>query len=119
MKIDITYTIIGTVLPGMKKGTGLGASTANLDIALAKDLPPGLYTADVKIGQKEFAGLLYYGYNSLSKTDCLEAHIFNFSENIYGQEIEIITKRFLREPIKFKNREEMMEQIKKDVELSK
>lgn len=119
MKQTSNHSITGTVLPGMKKGTGLGASTANLDIALAKDLPPGLYTADIKIGQEKFAGLLYYGYNSLSKTDCLEAHIFNFSEDIYGQEIEITTKHFLREPIKFKNREEMMAQIKKDIELSK
>jgi len=118
-KLNRPRTIRGVVKNGQNQGEKLGAATANLDISLAKNLPLGLYTADIKFDGKIFEGLLYYGYNSVSKKDCLEVHIFNFTENIYNKEIEVTTKTFLRLPKKFDDIEKLKKQIKRDLELSK
>ncbi|MBI5221465.1 MAG: riboflavin kinase [Candidatus Magasanikbacteria bacterium] len=112
------HTITGKVQPGLNKGQEIGARTANLDITLAKDLPPGLYTAVVKIGQERFPGLLYYGFNSISQKDCLEVHILDFSQNIYGKKITVTTQYFLRPAKKFKTKKTLIAQIKKDLKMA-
>ncbi|MCX6780431.1 MAG: riboflavin kinase [Candidatus Magasanikbacteria bacterium] len=110
--------ITGTVKPGLNKGKSTGARTANLNLALAKDLPPGLYTTVVKVGKERFFGLLYYGYNSISDKDCLEVHILDFSKNIYGKKITATTLYFLRPPKKFKTKKALVAQIKKDLKMA-
>jgi riboflavin kinase/FMN adenylyltransferase len=49
----------------------------------------------------------------------LEAHIFDFEEKIYGQEIEVFFIRRIRSEIKFKTADRLVEQIKKDIEAAK
>lgn len=120
MKISISDDFVpnmisGKVLPGINKGTETGARTANLDIALAHDLPKGLYACTVKIATKEYRGLLYYGYNSLRKADCLEIHILNFSDDIYGQIISATTTKFIRPEKIFNDIESLKKQIAKDI----
>jgi riboflavin kinase/FMN adenylyltransferase len=110
-----TFTLSGQILPGANLGVKTGARTANLDVALAKDLPRGLYSCTIQIQQKTYDGLLYYGYNSLRQKDCLEVHILNFSQDIYGEKIQITTKKFIRPEIKFKNIATLKKQIKNDI----
>ena len=109
------FTIAGKVIPGMGRSSETGAHTANLDTALAKDLPRGLYSCTVNIQKKEYSGLLYYGYNSLSQKDCLEVHILNFSQNIYKKNIQVVIKKFIRPEKKFKNIKKLKKQITKDL----
>ncbi len=121
--LKITYfnrsqTIIGTVIEGQKQGQNTGMQTANLNIKLATKLPKGLYTCQVTLDEKNYNGLLYYGYNSLTKADCLEVHIINFSGDIYGKKITAITDRYLRLPKKFDSIETLAEQMKKDLKLT-
>lgn len=108
-------TIRGQVLPGQSLGRQTGFRTANLNPSLAKNLTKGLYTCTIGWQNQTYSGLLFYGQNSLSKTDCLEVHILNFSQDLYGQEIEITTKQFLRPEMKFKNLEELKKQIEYDL----
>ena len=107
--------IHGQVLAGQNLGSKTGANTANLDLSLAKNLPKGLYACTVLWQNLQYPSLLYYGYNSLSQKDCLEVHILNFAQDIYGQEIEVTIKNFIRPEIKFNNLEELKKQIKKDL----
>src|SRR3989339_383911 len=116
--LNQSHTIIGKVKNGLNFGNKLGASTANLEVVLAKKMSKGLYSSSVEIDKEIFNGLLYYGYNSVSKTDCLELHIFNFSQMIYDKEIKIITKEYLRPQKKFKNLEDLRVQIQKDLKYS-
>lgn len=109
-------TIVGFVGAGDSRGQEIGMRTANLDAALAGNLPLGLYTSVIKIGGNSYEGLLYYGFNSFSNKDCLEVHIFNFRDDIYNQQITVITDRYLRLPKKFKSPEELARQIQKDLE---
>ncbi len=107
--------IRGQILSGQNLGKETGARTANLALSLAKNLPNGLYTCTVIWQNLQYSGLLYHGYNSLSQKDCLEVHILNFSQDIYGQEIAITIKNFIRPEIKFNNLQELKNQIKKDL----
>ncbi len=107
-------TITGTVEAGLGQGKNLGMKTANLNIALANKLPKGLYTCEVVVNDNTHSGLLYYGYNSISQKDCLETHIFDFANDIYGKNITVITGKYLRLPKKFKDPKDLMAQIQKD-----
>jgi riboflavin kinase/FMN adenylyltransferase len=111
------FVVEGPVTPGNQQGKKLGAATANLDIRLAGKLPKGLYACRVQIGKStaEYRGLLYYGYNSLSKADCLEVHLFDFSADLYGEWLTITTHKFLRREKKFSDSKKLAEQIAKDI----
>ncbi|PIT87419.1 MAG: EamA family transporter [Candidatus Magasanikbacteria bacterium CG10_big_fil_rev_8_21_14_0_10_40_10] len=114
-----SYHLNGKVIAGLGQGEKTGLHTANLELSVATKtkMPKGLYTCALEIESKPYSGLLYYGYNSLTKKDCLEAHILNFSGDIYGQTILIITERYLRLPKKFASIEELTKQMKKDLKL--
>ncbi len=109
--------ITGTVHHGLNQGKNLGAPTANLDIHLAESqkMARGLYVCQTMIDTKNYTGLLYYGHNSLSKADCLEVHLMNFSGDLYGQKITVTVKDFLRGEIHFKDKEELKKQIEQDI----
>ncbi len=111
-------TITGLVLPGHGHGATTGAPTANLDLSLAKNLAPGLYSCQAILENKPVRGLLYYGYNSLTKQDCLEIHFLNFSGDLYGQTITIEIKKFLRPEKKFNSLAKLKQQINKDLKNS-
>lgn len=107
--------LTGIVHHGHKLGETTGAKTANLDLTLAKKLPPGLYTCTVTWDNESHTGLLYYGINSLTHEICLEVHLLNFSADLYGQKITVRTERYLRMPKKFATTEALVAQIKKDI----
>ncbi len=110
--------ISGIVLVGNNNGEKTGARTANLDINLAKNLAKGLYSCKVGLNGVFYRGLMYYGFNSLTNKDCLEVHILEFNENLYGKNITVSTERYLRLPKRFKSVEKLSEQIKKDLSQS-
>ncbi|PIP69020.1 EamA family transporter [Candidatus Nomurabacteria bacterium CG22_combo_CG10-13_8_21_14_all_32_8] len=117
-RLNKTQTISGIVLPGANNGEKVGARTANLDVALAKDLAKGLYSCKVSLEGTFYRGLIYYGFNSLTNKDCLEIHILEFNDDLYGKNITATTERYLRFPKKFKSVEKLSEQIKKDLSQS-
>ncbi len=114
------FTLHGLVLPGLGVGKTTGAPTANLDILLAKNhhLPRGLYLCQVEWNNQKYAGLLYFGHNSLSHADCLEVHLLHFSGDLYGTTITVTTTQFLRDEIIFATAIELSAQIKKDLALA-
>lgn len=83
--LNKTKIINGIVLAGSNQGEKTGARTANLDVNLAKDLSPGLYSCRVDLNGMSYRGLLYYGFNSLTNKDCLEIHILEFNGNLLAK----------------------------------
>jgi riboflavin kinase/FMN adenylyltransferase len=49
----------------------------------------------------------------------LEVHLFNFSQDIYAQRLEVDFRHKIREEKKFKNLDMLKSQIKKDIALAK
>ena len=47
----------------------------------------------------------------------LEAHIFDFNQNIYGKKLTVQFLTFIRDEKKFKNFELLTKQIRKDIRI--
>src|SRR3989338_3932316 len=115
------YSIEGKVVDGFKKGVMIGFPTANIDTSY--DLLPhtGVYAARTIIDGEIYDGIANVGFNPTFHRDRLsvEIHIFDFSSDIYGREIEIIFIKRLREEIEFGSAEKLKAQIKKDIEVTR
>ncbi|MEK6545614.1 MAG: riboflavin biosynthesis protein RibF, partial [Nitrospinota bacterium] len=115
------YSIEGKVVGGFKKGVMIGFPTANIDTSY--DLLPhtGVYAARTIVDGEIYDGIANVGFNPTFHRDRLsvEIHIFDFSSDIYGREIEIIFIKRLREEIEFGSAEKLKAQIKKDIEVTR
>jgi riboflavin kinase/FMN adenylyltransferase len=102
--------IKGTVIRGKMKGRNLGFPTAN--IIYADDLPSGVYTGKVYVRGNGYKAAIFYGDDK----KILEAHLLDFSGDLYDQEIEIEVGKKIREVKKFDTEDELKKQIAKDIE---
>ena len=115
------YSIPGPVIEGYKTGQAIGFPTANLDTSRIKIPGTGVYAVWIKLQAKIYNGVVNVGFNPTFGRDTLsvEAHIFDFDEKIYGQEIEIVFIRRIRSEINFKSADQLVEQIRKDIKTAK
>ena len=94
-----------------------------MNIANENKLIPGdgVYAVDVSINQKFYKGMMNIGNRPTvdGKKRTIEVNIFNFDQDIYGEEIEITLKSFLRNEIKFEGLEMLKAQLKIDEDQAK
>ena len=114
------YMINGTVVSGKKLGGTIGFPTANLEIKEPYKLIPktGVYIIKTHINTVLYTGIMNIGFNPtvLGKHQTIEAHLFDFNEDLYGKEITIEFIYFLREEHKFKSVKELVVQLNIDKE---
>lgn len=107
---------------GKGRGKLLGIPTINLQIPGDFDLEEGIHAVRVQIENQLFTGALHFGPVPVFKSPekSLEVLLIDVSdENLpetFGKKIEIEVIRRLRDIRDFESPEEMVEQIKKDVE---
>ncbi|WP_027721611.1 bifunctional riboflavin kinase/FAD synthetase [Maridesulfovibrio zosterae] len=116
------YQVRGEVVHGMNRGGRLlGFPTAN--IKLEDELFPkkGVYAIRVEVDGDVRPGVANIGKNPTFGNDALsvEAHIFDFSENIYGKNIRVHFIQRIRSERKFNGLDELKERIAIDIELAK
>ncbi|MDO8664809.1 MAG: riboflavin kinase [Candidatus Liptonbacteria bacterium] len=104
------FEINGVVLEGKKKGKELGFPTAN--ISCDNSTPAGIYA-----GEAIWKGTAYQAaiYKSDEK-DTIEAHLLDFSDNLYGETITIVAEQKIRDSRFFSDRKELITAISKDIE---
>ena len=111
-------SLTGIVVKGNQLGRKIGFPTANLfpgkDEILS--LKNGVYAVRVKVNRNIFDGMANIGIRpTLDQHDLtIEVHLFDFSEDIYGETITIFFYDFIREEQKFSGLEELRSQLKKD-----
>ena len=114
------FAIRGTVEHGDKRGRELGYPTANLP--LGQYLRPrfGIYavTGRVLATGEELQGAANLGIRPQfdPPTELLEPHFFDFSGDLYGQEIEVALRHFIRPEAKFDDLDALKAQIGRDCE---
>ena len=112
------FAIRGVVEHGDKVGRTIGYPTANL--AIESYLRPryGIYavTGRVLASGEVLKGAANIGVRPQfdPPKELLEPHFFDFSGDLYGQEIEIAFHHFLRPEAKFDSLEALIEQMDKD-----
>ncbi|KAB8138782.1 riboflavin biosynthesis protein RibF [Gracilibacillus oryzae] len=111
--------LTGEVIHGDKRGRTIGFPTANLMLDKPYFLPKiGVYAVETVIDDNTYFGMANLGYKptfSEQRMDPkIEVHIFDFDENLYGQNIKIIWKKFIREEVKFAGIDQLIHQLKQD-----
>lgn len=113
--INNLFVFFGKVQKGQNRGKDLGFPTAN--IKLHKKIPEGVYASQVKVNGGNYAAATFIGSSKTfnEKDYKSESYILDFNEEIYGKFITVKLLKKLRGNIKFSSKEELVEQIKKDV----
>lgn len=117
------YSIEGTVVEGKKLGRELGYPTANIKIPDEFKLIPaiGIYAVEVILNGNTYSGMMSIGRNPTvtdDKSIKLEANIFDFNDDIYGEKIKIGFIDRIREEIKFENIDKLRSQLHSDKKIS-
>jgi riboflavin kinase/FMN adenylyltransferase len=112
------YTILGTVVEGDQLGRKLGYPTANLSAHNEQFPPNGVYAVEARRGVHLLPGVANIGVRptvtNAGGERLLEVHLFDFDEQIYGEDLEITFRKFLRPEQKFAGLEALREQIARD-----
>jgi riboflavin kinase / FMN adenylyltransferase len=111
------YAVCGTVMEGQKLGRTLGFPTANLATGEAQLPPDGVWA--VRVGLPDgrcLSAVANLGVRPTvgSEHRLLEVHLFDFSADLYGQELEVTFQKHLRAEMKFSSLETLRQQIAKD-----
>ena len=111
--------IKGKVIKGDGIGKKNGWPTINLDrrnFAKLKKKPGfGVYSGIVTILGKSYKAGIVIGPIDKKGLPKIEAHIIGFSKNVYGKPAILEIKKFLRKFKKFKIKEDLINQIVKDI----
>ncbi|MFP4128555.1 MAG: bifunctional riboflavin kinase/FAD synthetase [Desulfonatronovibrionaceae bacterium] len=112
----------GKVVTGQRRGAALlGFPTAN--ILLKDELFPktGVYAVWIEVKGRVWAGVANIGYNPTFGNEYLsvEVHIFDFSQDIYGEKATVHFVQRLRSEKKFSGIDELKSQIEKDCLLAR
>ncbi len=116
------FEITGPVVSGRSRGGRLlGFPTANIRLPGLAAPKNGIYAVEILIDGEVYGGAANLGYNpTFGDTELsLEAHIFDFNQNIYGKTITVRFIERLRDEKRFSGPEELAAQIGKDVEKAK
>jgi riboflavin kinase/FMN adenylyltransferase len=113
------YSFSGTVVEGDKRGRTLGFPTANVKLNDADKLLPalGIYFVEFNRGAEKLYGLLSIGkrptfYNAGEVT--AEVYIYNFNNEIYGEQVTVNIIEKLRDEEKFASADDLIAQMNKD-----
>ena len=113
------YALCGTVIQGEHLGRKLGFPTANLDVTGLLVPPTGVYAAEARIGAARWRAAVNIGHRpTIRSADPqlhVEAHLMDFGQDIYGQALELVFLKKLRDEKKFPTPEMLRAQIAEDV----
>jgi riboflavin kinase/FMN adenylyltransferase len=115
------FTVFGKVVHGEKNGRKIGFPTANILLRRHKSPLSGVFAVKVRHGDELYKGVANVGCRpTLNGTRMqLEAHLFNFSGDLYSQQLSVEFVSKIRDEIKFSDFQELTIQIKKDAEQAK
>lgn len=113
------YSVCGAVAHGDKRGRSIGFPTANIELQRENAPIRGVFAVTMTgIDDGVCAGVANVGirptFDGGSKA-ILEVHLFNFDQDIYGQEVEVHFKEKIRDEVRFQSLNELQQQIQKDV----
>lgn len=103
----------GIVQKGSEYGTRLGFPTAN--IPLEDKEVSGIFAAKVRMDATEYSAVVYAD----QRNKVLESHLFDFSGDLYGKEIEVELVEKIRDDRRFESEDEARQTIAADIATAK
>jgi riboflavin kinase/FMN adenylyltransferase len=118
------FYLRGIVRHGDARGRTIGVPTANMTPTV--DFVPrrGVYITRTHYKHKTYESITNIGFNPTFHGETeppikAETHLFDFDEDIYGQEIQVDLIQFLRDEKKFSGIPELVAQIHADIAQAK
>lgn len=114
------FTLHGKVVEGQKLGRLINYPTANIEASDPDKIIPGfgVYAVQAKVLNQTYQGMLNIGsrptVNQNADHRSIEVNLFDFNSDIYGEHLELIFYRKLREEQKFDSLDALKEQLAKD-----
>lgn len=119
--LDRPFFIRGRVIKGAGRGRQIGFPTANIKVDFSRLVPEhGVYATKCNFRGCSYLSITNIGINPTftdEKILNVETNIFDFSGDIYGEEIEVEFYEKIRREKKFSSVNELIEQISKDVKM--
>jgi riboflavin kinase/FMN adenylyltransferase len=114
------YSLSGVVVPGDGRGRTIGIPTANLHVWEEKLLPgAGVYVCQALVNNRYHGAVTNIGVRPTFDHRTLilqvEAHLLDFSEDLYGQEIKLEFLHRLRDEHRFPDPQALVNQINQDI----
>lgn len=109
----------GTVVHGDARGRGLGFPTANVQPHAAVLPPSGVYAVEAIVDGTTWPAVANLGqrptFTDGDHSVRLEVHLLGFDGDLYGRELEVMFRKFLRAERRFADAAELRAQIGQDV----
>lgn len=111
------FNILGRVVHGRKKGRELGYPTINIELKQGGFPLHGIYISHVLIAGVAYQSVTSVGMNPTvgGNVKRVEVHVLDFDQDVYGQTVEVLFYKKLRNEVKFDSLNELIGAIKQDV----
>ena len=116
------YRILGRVIHGNELGRTIGFPTANIRLHRQVNPAKGVYAVKVRLKSGAFFnGVANIGTRPTINgvNQLLEAHLFDFQGDLYGEWLDVELCHKIRNEMKFPSFEDLKAQIAQDVETAK
>ncbi len=117
------YAICGRVVHGAKRGRALGFPTANIRLARPRPALSGIFAVKCfGAATRGLEGVASLGINPAIRKNgpaTLEAHLFDFSGDLYGSRLSIEFVKKLRDEADFASVDELAAQIRRDCDAAR
>ncbi len=101
------------VIKGKQEARKYGFPTANILVKASQNFKEGVYDCIIYRENIVYNGMCYYTH---TRKNILEAHLFDYTQNLYDQEIKVCLVNFIRSPYEYINFEQMQALIKNDAD---
>lgn len=110
------YRLEGKIIEGNRLGREIGFPTANLEVYDKNKIIPGegIYASWVYWKQRKYGGMVYIGKRptvTIHGEKRIEVHLFDFSDDLYGETLQLEFVEFLRESKHFELVEDLKRQL--------
>jgi riboflavin kinase/FMN adenylyltransferase len=111
------YSIRGEVVRGAGRGRTLGFPTANVKTDRPLGLPVGVYVCRLTVAARQHQAVVNVGFRpTFGETElAVEAHVLDFTGDLYDDRVTLTFIRRLREERKFPSVDALRQQIALDV----
>lgn len=118
------YSLHGPVIHGDGRGRTIEVPTANIGYSHQKMIPArGIYACWAYLNGAKYQAAINIGTNPTFTPDKqspnVEAHLLDFRRDIYGEDVKLEFVARLRDELKFDRVDVLLEQIWKDVEMTR
>ncbi|HVB07139.1 MAG TPA: riboflavin kinase [Acidimicrobiales bacterium] len=115
------YVLEGIVVEGDHRGRQLGYPTANVEQEEEPALADGVYAGFVERADGSFyLSAISLGrrltFHDATSPRLVEAYLLDFDDDLYGERLRVTVTNELRSQRRFESVDELIEQIRQDVE---